>query len=433
MPNIANKASPSNSGGTYCKLLILADDLTGTADSAVGCATAGLSTQVNLSPQPGLTADVIAIDMNSRDYPSQEAARCITECLQQWRGSYSHLYKKVDSTLRGNIAAELSALIPLAGMAIVAPAFPATGRTTLNGRQYLNDQPVEACEVWINEGLTGRADLMMMLKIEGLSTALMTLDQLHRSAEAVRDTLVHWQQAGIQAVICDALTDKDLMHLAQASASIEHVFWAGSGGLSQHLPEALGLTAGTSAPDILSVAQGPTLIVVGSMNSTSHAQADALLAGDSEIVSIDIEVDQLREPVSLPSLRALRERIQRVLADGRDLLVRLIRSGEFNDTEGPQLSQQLGQLLAPALPLVVRLVATGGATARAILISADITHLRLLDSPHTGMARLCTLHNGHRLEVVTKAGGFGNRDALLRVWQSERSKFRSTDYPRTSS
>ncbi|OAI65685.1 Hrp-dependent type III effector protein, partial [Ralstonia solanacearum] len=60
----------------------------------------------------------------------------------------TRLYKKIDSTLRGNVAAEVAALVPVAGLAVVAPAFPAAGRTTRNARQWLHGVAVEETEVW---------------------------------------------------------------------------------------------------------------------------------------------------------------------------------------------------------------------------------------------------------------------------------------------
>lgn len=401
-------------------LLIMADDLTGTADSAVACSSAGLTTRVLLSATSRHPTRVVAIDTDSRGCTPAQAARRNRECLEHWRDCHDHLYKKMDSTLRGNVAAELAALIPLAGMAIVAPAFPATGRTTRQGRQYLDDRPVEACEVWTNEGMTGRADLVTMLEEAGLTTALLTLDDLHQPLDVVTQQLAHWQREGIQAVVCDALTRDDLLQVARASVPLSTVFWAGSAGLGEALPEALRLlpaTAATEPPPADSL-PGPVLIVIGSMSSVSHRQADALqaLARDAlEIVSL--EASLLRTAASGVEHDALQQHIEQALLAGRDVLVRLVQGKDRNALEAPQLSNRLGALLAPLLPHVSRLIATGGATARAILTAADIVELTLLDAPDIGMARMKG-PGPQSLEVITKAGGFGDPDALARLWHA---------------
>ncbi|WP_438764531.1 4-hydroxythreonine-4-phosphate dehydrogenase PdxA [Kushneria sp. TE3] len=416
---------PANASNSPChrtRLLILADDLTGTADSAVTCSSAGLTTQVLLNATAEAPADVIAIDTDSRSCAPAQAARRNRDCLEHWQGRHESLYKKMDSTLRGNVAAELAALIPLAGMAIVAPAFPATSRTTRQGRQYLDDRPVEACEVWTNEGMTGRADLVAMLKQAGLETTLLTLDDLHQPPEAVTQRLASWQHEGVQAVVCDALTGDDLARIAHASAPLSSVFWAGSAGLGEALPEALGLLPTKTATYSPATAHstGPTLIVVGSMSGVSHRQADALqaLAGAS-LETVSLEAALLRTTASDSEHDALRARIEKALRSGRDVLVRLVQGEDRNTQEASQLSDRLGELLAPLLSHVSRLIATGGATARAILTAADIVELTLLDAPDIGMARM-TGPAPRSLEVITKAGGFGDSDALARLWHAGR-------------
>ncbi|WP_168381016.1 four-carbon acid sugar kinase family protein [Modicisalibacter radicis] len=403
------------------KLLILADDLTGTADSAVGCAQLGLATQVMLSAEAASVADVAAVDLDSRACDAGEAVARHHHCLTRWTGHYLHLFKKVDSTLRGNLAAEIASLVPRAGMAIVAPAYPATGRTTRDGRQWLHERPVEETEAWTNEGIAGRADLVEMLEGAGLKTHRLDLSALHEADAAVTNTLCRYRQEGVQAVVCDALTDADLTRLATLSAPLERVFWVGSAGLGLALPRALGLsgmpgtTQATPAPR-----RRPTLIVVGSMSRISHAQADALVDATPALEVVEIDAEDLLSPHSGDSQTSARaasnDRIRQTLQAGDDVLVRLTQPGDRDAAEGPRLSVELGVMLALHLAAVDRLIATGGATARALLMAAEITELDLVDAPDTGMARLHANHDGRTLEVITKAGGFGDTEAFVRIW-----------------
>ncbi|MDF3919649.1 four-carbon acid sugar kinase family protein [Salinicola salarius] len=398
------------------RLLILADDLTGTADSAIGCARVGLETIVALDSDGIASAEAVAIDMDSRGRAPDEAAARHRQALATWRGRYRYLYKKVDSTLRGNVAAEIKSLVDVAGMAIVAPAYPATGRTTRDGRQWLHGRPVEETEVWTNEGITGQADLVAMLRGAALSTAHLDLDALNGRDEDVVATLREQQRLGIQAVVCDAETDSDLRRLATLSARLENVFWVGSAGLGERLPEALKLVGGMTCQPAPPPRTRPTLIVIGSMSAISHAQADALVDHAKGLEVIEIEAATLRSPAPQSAVAALNRRVAEALAEGRDVMVRLRQSEDRDAAEGPQLSLALGRLLAPHLGAVDRLIATGGATARALLIAADITELALLDAPDTGMARLYCQLGPCQLEVVTKAGGFGDTQAFQRVW-----------------
>lgn len=409
-------SGPASAGSSRAHLLILADDLTGTADSAIGCVHAGLETTVALDPDGIATAEAVAVDIDSRGCAADEAARRHRQALATWQGRYRHLYKKVDSTLRGNVAAEIASLVDVAGMAIVAPAYPATGRTTRGGRQWLHGQPVEETEVWTNEGITGQADLVAMLRDAALSTAHLDLDALNGREEDVLATLHDHQRLGVQAVVCDAETDDDLRRLATLSAGLKNVFWVGSAGLGDMLPEALKLAGNVVGHPAPFPRSRPTMIVIGSMSAISHAQADALVDHAEGLEVIEIGVATLRPAAPQGAVDALNLRVAQALAEGKDVMVRLHQSQDRNASEGAQLSLALGALLAPHFEAIDCLIATGGATARALLIAADITELSLLDAPDTGMARL-RCQRGHRqLEVVTKAGGFGDTQAFRRVW-----------------
>nr|WP_276309661.1 nucleotide-binding domain containing protein [Salinicola acroporae] len=158
------------------------------------------------------------------------------------------------------------------------------------------------------------------------------------------------------------------------------------------------------------------MIVIGSMSATSHAQADALVDHAKGLEVIEIEAATLRPAAPQGAVDALNLRVAQALAGGKDVMVRLHQSQDRNASEGARLSLALGALLAPHFEAIDRLIATGGATARALLIAAEITELSLLDAPDTGMARLRCQPGPRQLEVVTKAGGFGDTHAFQRVW-----------------
>src|SRR5476651_2676804 len=161
------------------KLLIFGDDLSGTADCAVTGASLGLASvvmfNVHMTHEMPERIDVLAIDLDCRRSAADVAARANADAWQALKRPGRRLYKKIDSTLRGNFAAEVAALVPLAGMAIVAPAFPAAGRTTRDARQWLHGVAVETSEVWCNEGIAGRADLVEMLKQQDLRVSVLKL------------------------------------------------------------------------------------------------------------------------------------------------------------------------------------------------------------------------------------------------------------------
>jgi 4-phospho-D-threonate 3-dehydrogenase / 4-phospho-D-erythronate 3-dehydrogenase len=396
-------------------LLIVADDLSGTADCAVAGVRHGLRATVMLETAGvhsahASGADVLAIDVDSRRLSPACAARRNADAVRLHAASGTRIYKKIDSTLRGNFAAETAALVPLAGMAIVAPAFPAAGRTTQDGRQFVNGVPVEDSEVWRNEGITGRADLVALLEGAGLRVA-------HLSLDSIRGDLAHamrrLQQEQTQAVVCDALTGDDLKRIARASATLDNVFWVGSAGLAPELIDAINLTPHAGQRETSVTAAGPVLAVIGSMSSISHAQLDVLKsrAGDA-LLAIELSTRSLDQPqpeVTRGVIEALRA--------GRHVVVSLSQSSRDDVGSGLLFCQRVAALLAPAVPHAGGVIATGGETARALLTAAGIGELRVIEEIESGVPLLHGAHGGRTLAVVTKAGGFGTPGTIHSAWR----------------
>src|SRR3712207_5328518 len=126
------------------RAFVVADDITGANTSAARMMTGGLSarTVVELDEiEPALrTMDVVAVSTSSRDLPAAEAAARVRAAMQA-AGDVPFVAKRVDSTLRGNVGAELDAVLDALGdtsRALVVPAFPTAGRTTVGGVQHVD-------------------------------------------------------------------------------------------------------------------------------------------------------------------------------------------------------------------------------------------------------------------------------------------------------
>ena len=127
------------------QVLALADDLTGALEVGAKFAAEGIASVITTDASLECTAPVLVIDTETRHLPPELAAAQITRVLEQaHKRGVRLIYKKTDSTLRGNIAAELEALGAFYGTRVVyAPAYPAMGRTVTDGRLYVNGVPLE--------------------------------------------------------------------------------------------------------------------------------------------------------------------------------------------------------------------------------------------------------------------------------------------------
>ena len=401
--------------------LIIADDLTGAADCAVSCATAGVNTVVLLdaNAKPG-GATAVSVDVNSRGMTVQEAGAAVKGAVRKlYSKSTRILYHKIDSTLRGHWASELTHIrqaatdvLGHAPLVIVAPAFPGTGRATIDGQVFVNGTPIGSTGLWKQAGLTGSGDLRTILKDAGFRVGMVTLEQVALGTEALKARLVKWVDAGGDVVVCDAQTEDDLLTVAAASLILPgKPLWVGSAGLMQALVRAReGEVVPTSAP--VSAATGkPILIVVGSASSVSHMQFDAL-AEEQGVTSLTILPSALLESSAPEHVQSHAQTLDAALALGSDVAV-TIQGKEINFQEGPQLAAALAALIAPRLSRAGGLIVTGGETARAILERAGISGLRMQGEIEPG-APIGISTGDIAIPVITKAGAFGDHMTLKR-------------------
>ena len=131
------------------KMLIIADDFTGALDTGIQFAKKGIITQVVIGSQTELrvseTARVLVVDLETRPMKAEDAYRAVYN-LTKWavHSTIPIIYKKTDSALRGNVGAELSAVVDASEENLYfIPAFPDIGRITLKGIHYIGDVPLE--------------------------------------------------------------------------------------------------------------------------------------------------------------------------------------------------------------------------------------------------------------------------------------------------
>ena len=124
------------------RLVIIADDLTGALDSSGFLARSGLMVTIYPGRTFELTDGVTVINTGSRGDPAPVAVKKLREAAQRLKGET--IFKKIDSTLRGNIAPEIETLLETVSYekVIIAPAFPAMGRTVVNGVLLVKGVPV---------------------------------------------------------------------------------------------------------------------------------------------------------------------------------------------------------------------------------------------------------------------------------------------------
>jgi 4-hydroxythreonine-4-phosphate dehydrogenase len=252
MPGMSS-ASPTSDARAPA-IVILADDLSGAADCGVACTELGLQTVVALrSVHATSDAEALAIDANTRTMTATKAAE-VTEHLALSYRDHCLVFKKLDSTLRGHLGPELGAVlrarrtVQREAVIIVAPAFPALGRTTVNGHQHLHGVPLERAEIWRREQSDETASIPAMLEVRGLRTSLLPLHKVRADIETLSARLDKLSDA-CDVIVCDAETDLDLAAIAASSLRLgSRALCAGSAGLARQLVEAARLSKPRASP-----------------------------------------------------------------------------------------------------------------------------------------------------------------------------------------
>lgn len=372
------------------QLTILADDLSGAADCGLQAARHGLRSVVSLAA-PGAAAasgaGVLAWDLDTRACGA-EAAYERTHAAARALPQGARLYVKLDSSLRGNLGAAVDAGLDAtgAGVALVTPAFPQLGRTTVAGRHDVAGQP-------------GSADLVALLRGQSRhAVAQLSLEQIRTGGAAgILDELTG---PGPWLVACDCERDGDLDLLAAAGVERSGVVWAGSAGLASALIRALvGSVARAPAPH--PAAAGPLLVVAGSPAAETAAQVAALLDDGSVGVVALGAAPAANEPAGAAGA------VAELLAAGRDVL---LHSPAWRDAG---VASALGEIVGSAADTAAPggLVLTGGETARRVCEALGIEEIELLSELEPGVPVGRTAPGG--LPIITKAGAFGGPGSLV--------------------
>ena len=371
------------------RLVIVADDLTGACDSAALLHRRGRTSVVLDAAGEWPDDPVLAVDTDSRHRDAGLAAQRVAAVTERALGLDARLVKKIDSTLRGHVAVELRAVAEATArsgnraLLVVAPAFPGTGRTTRDGVVHVDGRRLSA------HGSDG--DVLRLLAAGGLRADRVGLDDLESGR--LPGALAQAYAGDLDAVVVDGETDAHLEAVVSASGQGDTpVVLAGSGGLTRPLA---GSAVGVEPSPLRA---GSTLVVVGSYSQASRDQRQRLVEhGVSAVVLAD------------PAGTA--DRVRRALHDG-PVVLSPDPAAPVVRAEAPAVARALAEATAGVLDKVGTLVVTGGETARAVLMLAGVDHLRIAGEIEPGVVR------GHvprlHLDLVTKAGAFGDRDALLR-------------------
>jgi len=412
---------------------VVADDLTGACDTGIQFKKYGLETFVLISPYHSRgfseNTEAMVLDTESRNDPPEVAYKKVRKATGTLKDAQTEFfYKKVDSTLRGNIGRELDAMLDVSGAeaAIVAPAFPENGRITVGGYQLVEGVPLGMMESGGHEKEPGESHIPTILqKQTKRKVGYITLFKVAAGLEALETEIRNRIQAGEEVIVVDAVADSDLKAIAHVISLGKHPLVAcGSAGLAKGMAGIIGITA-----------RKPVLIIAGSINSVTIRQVIRTAERPNSLL-VEVQTREL-----LKSKQAAEAEIVRVtdevlmnLGSGIDVIVTSARSrasvekaliiGELMGFDEAKIREIISIGLGELAKRVSEkekfagLVLTGGDVAMSVLKSMGIRRLRLEKEILPGIPLTTTTGGEYDgLKIVTKAGGFGGENALLEIVQ----------------
>ena len=128
---------------------VIADDLTGAAELGAVGLRHGLRAEIVRRGEPSGRADLVCVDTDSRSCEPAAAAKRAAAAAKMLRTAGAKwIYKKVDSVLRGQVTAEVEAVMKQLKLerALLLPANPSLGRTIHDGQYFVHGKLIHKTE-----------------------------------------------------------------------------------------------------------------------------------------------------------------------------------------------------------------------------------------------------------------------------------------------
>lgn len=341
------------------KVGMIADDLTGALDASAPFAGRGLRTVVAIGPDgldtgdPALRdADVVCINIASREVAAVEAGRRAGAAMTALAGLKPQLvFKKVDSRLKGHVAAELAALLAASGRerAVLAPAIPDLGRLVRHGA---------VCGMGVAE------PIVIMPLCGGLPVSVPDTEDGEAMAQVAGQL---WDEA-------------------------DQVVAAGARGLAQTLAARFPQQP---APAVTRPLPQKLLIAIGSRDPITRAQ-----------------VDHVMQAMAPFRVRAPNGHVPPALLSAPVTLV-TVETGETEeaaDVVVARFAWGLADMVRSAPPAAM--LVSGGETAYALLRQLGVRTIVLGGEALPGVPFAQAEIGGKSVLILTKSGGFGGEDTI---------------------
>ncbi|MDE6951344.1 MAG: four-carbon acid sugar kinase family protein [Lachnospiraceae bacterium] len=407
------------------QLLVISDDFTGALDTGVQFAGKGMPTKVlgylpknsRIWEQSG--AQVMVVDARTRHLDGGEAYQRVYELVKSAkRAGVPLIYKKTDSGLRGNIGKELEAALMASGEAYLTfiPALPAMNRITVGGVHYVDGMP-------IHQTAFGRdpfepvlsADVMELFRDVPVKTVLYGESG-------------HYERGKDREIgIFDAASETQIRKIAEDLTGQESLgVMAGCAGFASVLGDIMN--PDKEQVNIPAVTDS-MFVICGSVNEITRRQIEYAEANGMKRITLTPIQQFIPEYLSSPEGREWLCELKRdceagvtcVVETGISDMEKVAKYREENQIPLEQarvtISQMLGDVLKEllAMGLETTIMIIGGDTLAGFITKMRCTEITVCGELERGTVLSFAEINGRKQWIISKSGGFGEPDLLMKV------------------
>lgn len=414
------------------KLLIIADDFTGALDTGIQFTKMGIRAKIITDYQydfQDLKEEyrLLVVNTDSRPLPPEEAYKRVYHLARNARkAGFQYVYKKTDSGLRGNIGAELKAVMDAyeENTAYCIPALPSLNRTTKKGVHYIDGIPVQ-------ESVFGKDPFEPVCKSDVADVIHIQNDIHVEKVPIFSYEHVNWEQKEPTIFLFDAETDYDMYRIAgRLKEHTNYHVCAGCAGFAAAYEVLIDFERGN--PHYMQHSDG-LLVLCGSVNEITvkqlayareHGFSAARLKNGQKLEPKYREseegtafLDQIYEKISsndrylIDTLDEAGEEGARDYAARRNLNSNQIRFG---------IADTLGWIAAGMIERGWNgtLCMTGGDTLMGFMRLTGVTELVPICEIGKGAVLSAMRWNGRRIQVISKSGGFGEENIFQKMYDT---------------
>ena len=417
---------------------IIADDLTGANDTALQFHIAGANTRIVLSPNenyiPEGNVQAWAIPTETRNIAPEEAYEKIIKTAYFMRDKLDigYFYKKIDSTLRGNIAVETLGLMQVLEMdaAIIMPAFPNESRVTVGGYHLSKGVPIEKTEIASDPHspiYESHIPTILQKQIGDEYASLVgsiELKTVLKGAGPVLNSLNELVEAGKKLIVVDAVSITDIEQVLLALDKCNYkILPCGSAGAAQVLAKML-FPDSKKEINQKTFSKLPKLIIAGSATELCASQIKKLIESDEieNTYSVSLTEEEFINGITDETFERIKQQLvpnniviihSSDICQNEDLQTLLIE----HELTKKQFASKIVDLLAELTKKLssekdFTLITVGGETSYECCKQLGCEYLNITDEVAPAIP-LCIDNNGKY--IITKSGNLGTVNTLIEI------------------